>query len=455
MEQKNHQESKEPFQPSLPTRDLSGLSDLAAPPLTRGASAPSSHATLDLDNRQGMMRSIAAVSAHPEMPAGAQGTVWKSLDTGPSLPMASSSGYGGDFGGLSKPFGLSSTAPFGSTSTAPWMIGGQGLTKNELTSPVAFGVPSQNSARPPVALGGYLEPHYHFYSDWDANQVMINLHDTLNAFSPTEEQVDDTVSFRIDCEKNQAKFKFKCTAYSLSGGCATQFVVRVFSLENETSLAVEFQRRSGDPVQFCTVYRRCLHSLKTSGCINKKSRLPQGDMFEPPKFEGPPSETAAKDAKETITCLLQMLSSKCVDVQAEAAGALADLAANPEMHKAILENSVVEAFCNATKSSSQTVHRCAVTGLANLTGAVAKADAARAVIRQQCIKSIVELTNSPCLQVQRDAARLLANMTAVGVPLCGNDAVEELRTRLEGLRTSGDRRVRDHGDAILNSLSSV
>lgn len=211
---------------------------------------------------------------------------------------------------------------------------------------------------PPLAVDGYLEPHYHFYSSSDGDAIVTQVVAVLSWFNRTQPD-------SLDFEANRRKYKIKCVLYSEGGSVRIPFNVRVFSLERETRLAVEFQRRSGDSLRFCAMYRLVLKELQGKGVVHSAEGV--ADCAPPRTLQVGPDEQAEDNATHTVQCLLKMLFSDCVDVQSQAAGALADLAMDQCMVSAMVDNGVVEALVNASRSGNCDVHRCAVTGLGHMT----------------------------------------------------------------------------------------
>lgn len=300
---------------------------------------------------------------------------------------------------------------------------GFGFDPTPISAPIPFGqtLPLSGVVKPPLAIGSYLEPYYHFYSSLDGPAIMRELAEALAACS-----AGDTI---IDTEKFDSKYKIKCVMYSSGGSVCVPFNVRIFSLEDDDRLAVEFQRRSGDSVRFCSLYRKCLQMLQRKGVTDSTvsgSPASLSPMRSPEPMTGPADPQAGEHAAQTIKCLLQMMASDCVDVQTQAAGALADLSTDVQMLEAMIQGGVIEAFVNASRSENCDVHRCAMTGLAHLS-----ANDAAAV--KLCQLGGVAVAAKLCSQtktahVERESVRLIHNVVQnVGRGIFETDDGENVR----------------------------
>jgi len=152
--------------------------------------------------------------------------------------------------------------------------------------------------------------------------------------------------------------------------------------------------------------------------------------------------------RQTVKSLLNMIQSKCVDLKQQGIVTLADLtAADPKVQKMMIEVGVADAFIEELACENVDVHRCAVTGLANL---CQDRDSVCAKL-QECggIKTLQQLAKSETPQVVREAARLLAH---VGTAL-GTKVVDvEFKQTLKHIRGCRDARARQHISGLVELL---
>jgi len=110
-----------------------------------------------------------------------------------------------------------------------------------------------------------------------------------------------------------------------------------------------------------------------------------------------------------LKCLLQMCKSECVDVKANAITALAEMSSKPEYKQAMLECGVVEQFIQCLGCTYSDVHRCALTGLANLVSCRRNRNTCTQWMQNEKIKhAMCKLITSGCPQVVRECARSFA-----------------------------------------------
>jgi len=255
--------------------------------------------------------------------------------------------------------------------------------------------PDSEEDEPPRAPT-YIEPNYHFKSTSNPMALFNTIGEVLKAA-----EVDFTVKL--------FKYKYKCVCYR--SGESIPFDVRVFSLGSSGAkeYAVEFQRRKGDVIQFASMYHNLKAVLAAKGHVVETSRSsrPSFDMDLSDLPEDEPPTTA--EFEQTVSCLVAMFNSQYVDIQAQAIQALAQLTNGTEEVKSVVFASGWSVLSSAVKSSIEDIHRCGVSGVANLLQD--SREVAECVERtQELIASIFELVSSEVLQVARESARALANL---------------------------------------------
>jgi hypothetical protein len=145
----------------------------------------------------------------------------------------------------------------------------------------------------------------------------------------------------VDATFNSGKFKWKCACYD--GDAETRFVSRLFSVPGKAHFFVlDFQRRSGDPFHFQSIYKAINFRLLKSGFMvcndakaDTKVEEPVFRTFKPlalpDDFFGDDDADSAADVEP----LIRMCSSPYVDVQREGLSALtAQLEASEAARKA-------------------------------------------------------------------------------------------------------------------------
>lgn len=291
--------------------------------------------------------------------------------------------------------------------------------------------------RPPMTKGDYLEPHYHFMSSFECKLLQSKIKSLIKTFATRRSDVASQQFLLDEWQDNESKFRFKCQACSLAGGMRTEFFIRIFTMEHSHEYAVEFQRRSGNPVLFCDVYRAFVAGLERDGAISSEVPVLKTPSLAPPPLPLTQEEESVSfvHSKETIQCLLQMLESNFVDVQCEALQALAELSFNDKLQLTMVQVGAVAAFLKATRSESVEVQRCAITCLAHLT---TKNEACRCVHEDGGVDVALGLCRSNVSQVQRESARLLVNIASA----LGKQALVNARDHMESLITMSDPTAR-------------
>jgi hypothetical protein len=132
----------------------------------------------------------------------------------------------------------------------------------------------------------------------------------------------------VDTEFNSGKFKWKCACYD--GDAETRFVSRLFSVPGKANFFVlDFQRRSGDPFHFQSIYKAINFRLLKSGFIVCNDAKAESKVEEPVfrtfKPLALPDDFFGDDVASSevdVEPLIRMCSSPYVDVQREGLSAL-------------------------------------------------------------------------------------------------------------------------------------
>jgi hypothetical protein len=250
---------------------------------------------------------------------------------------------------------------------------------------------------PPYPPGGYLEPSTHFFVNeisLDTLQVLINV--------MKENHVDMEVV--VGC------FLHKCEAYRDCARC--EFNIRVFSIHDERGeYAIEFQRRFGDGMVFYNLYNKCKKEMeeymrKKAGGASPTVRPRALSPLQCPPLDIPELRCCRQVTKDVLINLTEMCKSDCVDVKANAITALAEMSSKPEMKEPMIQGGLVDIFLDQLGCTYQDVHRCALTGLANLIGCKRNTGTCQAWMQNEKVKhTLCRLVHSGCPQIVRECAR--------------------------------------------------
>ena len=295
---------------------------------------------------------------------------------------------------------------------------------------------------PPTPPGGYLEPSSHFYTDEEPVAVMQRVCAIMK-------------EKRVDCEVMVGLFRVKCEAYRDCARC--EFHIRLFSIGDERGqFAVEFQRRFGDGMVFHNLYAETRKQFdveqrrKEGVAVSSGPSSPTGSSMSPlrcPPLDVPEMRCCRQVKLDVMKILIGMCSSECVDVKANAITALAEMSSRDEMKESMLESGVADIFIESLCCSYQDVHRCALTGLANLIGCGRNTRTCQLWMRSEKVKhTLCRLIKSGCPQIVRECARsfeLIAETLKDQVKddVCFKHCVERLlcsqdaQTRESALRT--------------------
>lgn len=84
------------------------------------------------------------------------------------------------------------------------------------------------------------------------------------------------------------------------------------------------------------------------------------------------------------------------------------LSSDPKTQMVMIEEGGLEVLLNCMTNKCEDVHRCAITGLANLSKN--RAASCRKIVKNNGVHAVLRYTTSPCVQVVRESARFLANI---------------------------------------------
>jgi len=292
--------------------------------------------------------------------------------------------------------GASKTSPF-STSHPSTIDGG---VLSLMHSPALY---KDLPKEPPPVPGGYLEPSYHFISRSKPSSLLDAIPKALVSLMNKKE-----IMYGIDFDINPQKYKVKCVAYPL-GEPKLPFVVSVFLMDPDDKgkrYALEFQRRSGDVIQFSDIWAKSKRYFQENGFHTEKCSVRSSKKLPLP-LEVPIAESQIRD---TLKCLLQMASSSCHDVKSQAVAALSKMSTE-EQHQALMleEEGCLETFIAAVTYPVEDVHRCAVSALANL--AHNRLHVCEKIAERNGIKLLCALSKSCTKEIVRECLRALLCIT--------------------------------------------
>jgi len=315
----------------------------------------------------------------------------------------------GDLKDSTRSLGVFDEVPFGQYSD---FMGGGHKTLNQswFSSPSAFqsfkskeapvavkviGSPKSEEDEPPRAPS-HIEPNYHFESTSNPMNLFYVIGEVLKAAD-------------VHYKEKVFQFKYKCVCYRDCG--SIPFDVRMFSIAStsDKKYAVEFQRRKGDVIQFASMYRELKDVLAANGHVAELPRPSSRPAFDLDLPDFPEEEPTSEEYEETVSCLVAMFDSQCVNIQSQAIQALAQLSRGTEAAQRAVFQCGWSVFVSGLSSSVEDIHRCAVSGIANLLQD--NREVGEYIEKTHgLVATIVALVSSEVLQVARECARALANL---------------------------------------------
>jgi len=303
------------------------------------------------------------------------------------------------------------------------------------------------SAEPQTPPGGYLDPNCHFFINTPPQQALNQMHDLLKSKS-------------VDVELWMPCFKLKCQAYR---DCASvEFYVRVFAATEEQRkehgrlYAVEFQRRFGDGVAFHQLYNEFKQDYLASSSAPSPKNAKGSNSLQCPSLDLPDMQCCKIQQANVLKSLLSMCESDCVDVKAQAIIALAEMTvnANCELKTAMFECGVVKVFIRSLCCKYSDVHRCAVTGLANMISCRRNYTLCDGLLSNgEALDSISELIRTGCPQVVRECARSFAFLADTMPDKVRND--DCVKNCVQALLSSEDSQAREMAQHVQSTLAAL
>ena len=304
---------------------------------------------------------------------------------------------------------------------------------------------SPEASFPPCPPGGYLEPSSHFFVS-DADSPLSTLQSLFDLLRDRQ----------VDCTMCTDGWKMRCEAYR---ECArVEFLVRLFSTPSNPrgEYAVEFQRRFGDGMVFHNLYaevKKAWEGQQSTHSSPTHNRTVISPLSCPPLDDQPDMQCCRQEQQTVLKCLLQMCKSECVDVKANAITALAEMSSKPEYKAPMLECGVVEQFIQCLGCTYSDVHRCALTGLANLVSCRRNHQACTVWMQSEKIKhAMCKLITSACPQVVRECARSFAFIAETLKDQVKDDVC--FRHCVEKLMCSQDAQARMHAQKAAETLQA-
>jgi hypothetical protein len=221
----------------------------------------------------------------------------------------------------------------------------------------------------------------------------------------------------VDFAYSTAKFKWKCACYD--GLVETRFVSKLFSVPDKANYFVlDFQRRSGDPFHFNSIYKainfKLLKLAFVVPCGDSKTSLePKLRTFRPLPlpddfFAGENVSNEDQDSME-FEPLRKMCVSPYIDVQREGLAALANYVGNSEFARTSLLGFAGKLMEMVVSTRDVHVRRLAIATLAGLTVDPASHSHIKDTAGLRVIASIF-LSPNELPETRRQAAKLLSNM---------------------------------------------
>jgi len=222
---------------------------------------------------------------------------------------------------------------------------------------------------------------------------------------------------QVDVVFNSAKFKWKCTCYD--GETETRFVSRLFSVPSKPNFFVlDFQRRSGDPFHFQSIYKAINFRLLKSGFIVCNDGRSEARNIEEPTFRtfkplALPDDFAEDDVAVSsvdLDPLYRMCTSPYIDVQREGLGALATQIATNDAARVTAHAFAGKLMEIVSLSRDAQVRRMATSALAKLAG---DDEAARPITEKGGVRVLVNLllNAGETLETRRHAGAALLKLS--------------------------------------------
>jgi hypothetical protein len=266
------------------------------------------------------------------------------------------------------------------------------------------------------------------------------------------------VAANVDFDVNQQKFSLKCVTYG-DNNSVCLFKIRLFKSAGVDELTCEFQRRRGCVLTFRNVYRHVLSQLgshlktpaqpsaKSTGCVPLP--IPVVDTETPSKEE----------FARTCMHLLNMASSRFVDVQREASIGLSNLSdsniSSQNLTSGLEAEVLVNGLSRLLHSTESDIVRNAAVFFLNLLSAQSPLFEQHSL--QNLMPTVFTVLSSPFSTFNADGKRQLLRGVAVLCqknPSQNTQAVKPYVNVLDNLRHCSDASIRSSVDTISALISA-
>jgi hypothetical protein len=221
----------------------------------------------------------------------------------------------------------------------------------------------------------------------------------------------------VDFEYNGAKYKWKCACYDSQ--TETRFVSKLFSIPDKANFFVlDFQRRSGDPFHFQSIYKAINFKLLKSGfvvlCGDSKAnqREPEIRTFKPmalPDNFFAEDEVQEEKGSKEYEPLCNMCLSPYIDVQREGLAALANHVETSHFARKALAPFAEKLMEAVTLSRDPQVRRLAISTVAGMSMEASVHSFVKAKGGLRVLVNVL-LDPSELLETRRQAGRALYNI---------------------------------------------
>lgn len=255
-------------------------------------------------------------------------------------------------------------------------------------------VASIETSPPARPAGNYLEPNHHFYCTRTKSpqELMTTLKHAL-------------LEMDVDFTEVKKDYQLRCAAYDVA--MEIPFLCSVYTSPNDDNqFVVEVQRRSGDAIFFCSIYRSILSHMVADKAAEASCLPATRKAFVPPAL--PPSLDAEEENaafRDSVRILLNMCASPYVDVKLEGLYALARLTSEEDKRCFIVQDSSFHVLISGLHDANENVHRACLTSLANV---CSTEDGPCQAVHSSARSRLLHLATSPTKQVMRESVRLLA-----------------------------------------------
>lgn len=298
---------------------------------------------------------------------------------------------------------------------------------------------------PPKPLPPFFLERTHFYSRCAPTELVAAVENAV--------QTSGVVDVVFDRQKCKWKIDLYVNNHQL------KIFGRLYQVTPDISV-VEFNRRKGESLVFCSWYRDLCHALHEGNAICGKDggASPMVTTNSKPKRGVRGVQACPAVNADCLGPLLEMAKTSFIETQAEAAREVANLSTRRENRRVIVTAGFLEPLVQLLQSHNGDVHRCAAVAVGNIAeGANTSADV-KAGLNTQSSKILDNLCDLlkkevgvDCdLQAHRCAARALENL----VQHCGIALAPQHQTFLRQCHAScSDDRLQAHLDRMLQLVA--